>query len=211
MDVKFELSYVIRCSVLSNTDILIGVHYSEISPAKIESIEITKIDNQINKTKTEKTFDLEKHKVDVTTISDVIDKSFVDSLESNCKVESIKYFNRGFFKNFLKKDPKVIIDKITSCNWIIVSRIMSHELSKSNMFKSIINRHHYGIVLSGKIGDVNVFTSELVKDNEIYIGGFDSITSFFNKNVDIKTLNSGLNITIEYLFVNNGIRKLLVI
>lgn len=242
---KFELmNDIIDLSVISNKSILLDSYQVYSNPAKIESVEVVKVNSLVKKIRKQKVYKLEPHRIivkqnsndnnniiisdeiDIKTvmnnknvrnvISDNINYCFIKSLDKNCDVEIVKYYNRGIVKNiFSSRNPDLIIQKIGECNWIFTSKKIADELSKSEKL-SLINEKTNGFNWYGNIDNINVYTSEYIKD-EIYIGKIDSITSIINKNVEIDNLNfsnfykEGLKITIEYIFYNNGgIRKLII-
>ena len=241
---KFELvNDVIESSVLSNSNIIGDVYYTHVNPAKIESVEIIKVNSHITKVRNHKIYDLSEHRIIVKQtdnlniiisdelgietimsnkkicdeISDTINSSFITSLDDNCEVELIRYFNRGVFANiFSKRNPDDIVDKIVDCNWVITSDKILGEISKSK--KVSLNDHtcKRGLIFYGKIDHVSIYISNEVKENEMFIGKMDSITSVFNRNAEVEQFEcgnfyqEGLRITLEYLFKNNGIKKLII-
>lgn len=246
---KFELvSDVIDSSVLSNTDLISDIHYTHTNPANIESIDVIKVNSIITKVREKKVYNLKPHRiivkqtddnnivisdeVEIETImsnkkvcdeiSETINTLFIESLNDNCNVENVQYFDKGLFKIFSKKDPNKILNKITDCNWIITSSKMIDEISKSDIFKAVepfkffIQQAGKRLTLAGKVDHIYIYITDSIKDNEIFIGKLDSITSVFNRNLEVNIFDGGefykegLEITIEYLFKNNGIRKIIV-
>lgn len=240
---KFELmSDIIDLSVISNKSILLDSYQVYSNPAKIESVEVIKVNSLVKKVRKQKVYELKPHRIvvkqnsndsniiisdeiDIETImnnksirgviSDNINYCFIKSLDKNCVVEIIKYYNRGIIKNiFSPRNPDQIIDKLGECNWIFTSKKIADELSKSEKFSPIGEKTH-GFNWYGNIDNINVYIDDSIED-EIYIGKMDSITSIINKNAEIDTFNcgnfyeEGLKITIEYVFHNNGIRKLII-
>jgi len=245
---KFELvKDVIDSSVLSCSDLIGDVYYTHANPANIESVEIIKIDKHIRKVRNHKSYELKPHRIIVKQscdsnivisdelgmetvmsnkkvcdeISENINTSFIESLNNNCVVDTIKYFDRGFISNlFSKRDPEQIISKLVNCNWVIISNKIFDELSKSDKLKTSISEKFTipikGLSLCGRIEHISIYISDQIKDNEMYIGKLDSITAVFNKNAEVDTFKcgnfyeEGLKITLEYLFKNNGINKIIL-
>lgn len=241
---KFELmSDVINASVISNRSILIDSYQVYSNPAKIESVEVIKVDSIIKKIRNHKKYELEPHRIivkqnsndnniiisdeiDIETIisnrniqcviSENINSCFVKSLNSNCNTEIVKYYDRGFIRNlFIQRNPDDIINRIGECNWIFTSSKIADEISKSERFISI-GEKTTGFNWYGNIDNINIYTDDNIDVNEIYVGRIDSIISIINKNAEIETFNcgnfyeEGLKITLEYVFHNNGIRKLII-
>lgn len=261
---KFELvNDVINSSVLSNPGIIVDTYYVKSNPVKIESIEVIKVDSIITKVRSHKSYDLKSHRIIVKknddddeniiisdgssintvmnnkniciTISDNINNCFIESLNENCQSETIKYFDRGFIKNLLKRNPNIIINKIveSNCDWIITSNRIADELSKSDKYnifadndysslsKKIpytknITRSNRVILFSGKIGNTSIYTTDIVDDRFIYIGSSSMITSILNKEITVDNFycgeiyDEGVEITFEYLFISTGIKKLII-
>ena len=241
---KFELmSDVIDSSVISNKSILLDSYQVYSNPAKIESVEVIKVNSMIKKVRNHKTYELKPHRIivkqntneDNIIISDEIDietvmsnrrvksviaeninSCFIKSLNNNCIVEVVKYYNRGFIKNlFSQKKPDDIISKIGECNWIFTSKKIADEISKSERFTPIGEKTN-GFNWYGNIDNINIYTDDNIQDYEIFVGKIDSIISIINKNAEIDSFNcgnfyeEGLKITLEYTFTNTGIRKLII-
>jgi hypothetical protein len=241
---KFELiNNVIDLSVISNKSIILNSYQVYSNPAKIESIEVIKVNSMIKKIRNQKTYELKPHRIivkqnkndnniiisdeiDIETvmsnrkvqsvISKKINSCFIKSLNNNCDIEVIKYYNRGFIKNLLsKRNPNDIISKIGECNWIFTSKKIADEISKSDKFISIGEKVN-GFNWYGNIDNIFIYIDDDIKENEIYVGRIDSIMSIINRNSEIETFDcgnfydEGLKITIEYTFINNGIRKLII-
>lgn len=242
---KFELvKDVIDKSVLSKSDLISDVYYTHKNPANIEFVEVIKVNSHITKVRNSKIYELKPHRIIVKQscesnivisdelgietvmsnkkvcdeISENINISFIESLDNNCTVDTMKYFNRGFISNlFSRRDPEQIISRLVNCNWVIISNKIFYELSKSDKLKtSTISEKFKGLSLCGRIEHISIYVSDQIKDNEIYIGKLDSITAVFNRNAEVDTFNcgnfyeEGLKITLEYLFKNNGINKIIL-
>jgi hypothetical protein len=243
---KYELiDNVIDLSVMSNKSIISNSYQSYSNKVKIESIEVIKINSVINKVKNKKKlFELKPHRIIVkqnknnnniiisdnlvytetittnkkiqNTIAENINSCFIKSLNNNCTIEYIKYYNRGFIKNiFSRRNPNDIINKIYGYDWIFTSKKIANEISKSNKFKLIdkkVNQFNW----YGNFDKINIYIDDYIKENEIYAGKTNSILSIINKNYQIEKFNcgnfydEGLKITIEFTFENNGIKKLII-
>lgn len=241
---KFQLiSDIIEGSVISNGSLLIDSHFVYTNPAKIESVEVIKVNSEIKKIKSAKIYELKSHRIIVkqnnekeniiisdemdtntiisnkcikTVISDNINSCFIKSLKSSNIVKSVKYFNRGFLKKiFNKRDYDIIISEIIHHSWIFTSKKIAEELSKSGRFIPIGEKKN-GFLWFGNIDNTPIYVSNSIDYNEIYAGNLNSISAIINKNAEIETFNSGnfyeegLKITIEYLFINNGVKKIIV-
>ena len=203
---KADLDKILSLSILSNPEIILDIFYSDSNPARIESIEILKVNSIIQRVKNHKTYKLESYTESLTTIHNTINKEFIKTIDKSMSVEIVKYFNRGLFKNiFTKRYPNVILGKLTNCNWVITSKKISDELStlvdfvKSNELDS-------NFMKSGVIGDKSIYISKDISDDEIFIGDGDSVGAIFKS--DVKVFNE--LVTIEFLIYNNGVRKIIL-
>ena len=205
-NIDFDL--IIRSSIVSNSDIILNTLFVDSNPVSIESVDVIKVDSKIKKVKTHKVYELDKRSVldcsDINQqICDLLNSEFINKVKSINNNESIRYFNRGFLKNFTKKDPQIIINSINNCTWIITSDKICYELSKLDNY-NLINRNISGVTKSGNINNINIYTSDKIDENDIFIGNSDSVDIIINKNIK----SDGKLISIEFLFCANGIRKI---
>jgi hypothetical protein len=203
---KNDLDRIMSSSILSNPEIILDIFYSDSNPARIESIEILKVNSVIQRVKNHKTYKLESYTSSITKIHIEINKQFIKSIDNAMSVEIVRYFDRGLFKNiFTKRDPNFILGKLTNCTWVITSKKISDELSTLvNFVKSDVSDSNF--MKSGVIGDISIYISNDISDDEIFIGDVNSIGAIFKSN--IKNFND--LITIEFLIYNNGVRKIIL-
>lgn len=208
-DIGIDFDLIVRSSIISNSDIILNTFFVDSNPVSIESVEVVKVDSKIKKVKTNKTYELDKRSfgldgLDINQqICDILNSEFINKVSSINNHESIKYFNRGFLKNFTKKDPQIIINGINNCSWIITSDKICDELKKLDNY-NLINSNISGITKSGNINNINIYTSDKIDENDIFIGNSDSVDIIINKNIK----SDGKLISIEFLFCENGIRKI---
>ena len=76
-------------------------------------------------------------------------------------------------------------------------------MSKLDNFK-LIDKSISGVLSSGKINNISFYITNQIDENDIIIGNSDSITAIINKNIvfDVDL------ISIEFLFIDNGVRRL---
>ena len=106
-------------------------------------------------------------------------------------------------KNLLGRNPKIILDNLNNCDWIITSNKILDELSKLDNFK-LIDKSISGVLSSGKINNISFYITDQIDENDIIIGNSDSITAIINKNI---VFDRDL-VFIEFLFIDNGVRRL---
>jgi len=201
---KTDLDKIINLSTLSNLSL--DILYSDSNPARIESIEILKVNSIIQRVKNHRTYKLESYTGRINTIHNSINRQFIKTIDNAMSVEIVKYFDRGLFKNiFTKRDPNFILGKLTNCNWVITSKKISDELSTLVDFVKSVELDS-NFMKSGVIGDKSIYISKDISDDEIFIGDGDSIGAIFKSNV--KIFNE--LVTIEFLIYNNGVRKIIL-
>ena len=175
----------------------------ESNPARIESVETVKVKSQIKQIKTHMVYELSsKYLSNNSDISNSLTLDLIIQLKSKESTD-IKYFNRGLIKNLLGKNPKIILDNLNNCDWIITSNKVLDELSKLDNFK-LIDKSISGVLSSGKINNISFYITDQIDENDIIIGNSDSITAIINKNIvfDVDL------VSIEFLFIDNGVRRL---
>lgn len=175
----------------------------ESNPARVESIETVKVKSQIRQIKTHMIYELSSKYLNPNSdISNSLTLDLILKLKSKESTD-IKYFNRGLIKNLLGRNPKIILDNLNNCDWIITSNKILDELSKLDNFK-LIDKSISGVLSSGKINNISFYITNQIDENDIIIGNSDSITAIINKNIvfDVDL------ISIEFLFIDNGVRRL---
>ena len=173
------------------------------NPARIESVETVKVKSQIRQIKTHMVYELGSKYLSLNSdIPNSLTLDLILQLKSK-EPTDIKYFNRGLIKNLLGRNPKIILDNLNNCDWIITSNKVLDELSKLHNFK-LIDKSISGILSSGKINNISFYITEQIDENDIIIGNSDSITAIINKNI---VFDRDL-VSIEFLFIDNGVRRL---
>ena len=175
----------------------------ESNPARVESIETVKVKSQIRQIKTHMIYELSSKYLNPNSdISNSLTLDLILKLKSKESTD-IKYFNRGLIKNLLGRNPKIILDNLNNCDWIITSNKILDELSKLDNFK-LIDKSISGVLSSGKINNISFYITDQIDENDIIIGNSDSITAIINKNI---VFDRDL-VFIEFLFIDNGVRRL---
>jgi hypothetical protein len=187
-----------------------NIHFVDENPAKIETVEVKKINSEIKEIKDVKIFKLQRHSIGkeglpALNIRENVKHSLIVRLNFASSMSELKYFNVGFFKKFFyKKDPKKLLEKVNLRDWIITSEEIASELSNLEEFVSLPG--YSDVRLIGKIDETMIFK---VKDleNVIYAGDRESITAVFNRNL----FDGETGIEIEYLIeTNKDLTKIMV-
>lgn len=187
-----------------------NIYFVEENPAKIETVEVKKINSEIKEVKDVKIFKLHRQSIGKDglpslKIRESVKHALIVRLNFDSSRVEMKYFNVGFFKKFFyKKDPKRLVENFEDKDWIITSEDIVSELSSLEEFVSLPG--YSDVRLVGKIGETMVFK---IKDleNVIYAGSKDSITAVFNRNL----LYDEKEVDIEYLIqTNKDLTKIVV-
>ena len=207
-------------SVVSQREIIGETIFVESNPARIESIKINKVNSVISKVKevsefklSHKGFIFKDNEEDKITekMSSSIDDLFMDSIDTNSSEENLEYYKKGIKRIFTRTNPNLIIDSIGDyCNWIITSEKVLKELSRTNNFENINSDNPSKIELRGCIGKINIFTKETISKNHIYIGDSSETKSVFLKDITLVSNSNIYDIGVDFLFINKGIRKLIL-
>lgn len=186
----------------------INIYLTSDNPAKIETIDISKIDNEIKEVKNTQTFNLVRHDIPKSgiislNIREKIKNDLISKLNLFSENHRLKYFNLGLIKNlFVKRNIDTLLNSFKGNDWVITSDKIILELSKSNSYEPL---QDYGdIRLSGRINNTLIYKIKDV-DNIIYTGKNGSITGIFNNKIFNKN-----GVSIEYLLEINDIKKITV-
>ena len=222
MSIRLDLiNDILRYSIVSQNDLIGETLFVDTNPAQVDIVKVMKVNSVVTKVKesnnyilnTKKyTFDkFDKEKI-VNEVGLSLDNIFIKSLNETSEEERLKYYKRGILNIFKRNKPEEIVNQIGEyCNWVITSNKVINQLSRLDNFESVYNDIVSTIELRGKINNIKIFRSDDVDTNTIYIGHSSDCSSVFLKEI---ILNSNIiNIyetEVNYLFINKGIRKLLL-
>jgi hypothetical protein len=212
---------VLRYSIVSQNDLIGETLFVDTNPAQVDIVKVMKVNSVVNKVKESNNYTLNTQKYTFRKfdkediVNDVglsLDNIFIKSLNETSEEERLKYYKRGILNIFKRNKPEEIVNQIGEyCNWIITSNKVINQLSKLDNFESVYNDIISTIELRGKINNIKIFRSDDVDTNTIYIGHSSDCSSVFLKEI---ILNSNIiNIyetEVNYLFINKGVRKLLL-
>jgi hypothetical protein len=214
---------VLLNSIISNKQLIGEILFVNENPAKIEMVKVMKVNSVVSKVKEQITYNLKNHTTSFDLIFDnptkesiinlLINKFnifYLSSLSADGNEETIPYYIKGIKRLFKKKDVNILIENIGSyCSWIITSDKIIKELSKSKEFIKVNDDSNPKLV--GTIKNINVFSINEIEDDLILTGSIDSTTCIFLDNVYINQKSNIYNISVDYLFINKGIRKLILV
>jgi hypothetical protein len=222
MSISLDLiNDILRYSIVSQNDLIGETLFVDSNPAQVDIVKVMKVNSVVTKVKesnnyklhtqeyTFKTFDKEKI---VNDISSSLDDIFIQSLNENSEEEKLKYYKKGILNIFKRNRPEDILDEIGEyCNWIITSDKIINQLSKLDIFESVYNDNQSTIELRGKINNIKIFRSDDMNVNTIYIGHSSDCSSvFLNELILSSNIINIYNTEVNYLFINKGIRKLIL-
>jgi hypothetical protein len=211
---------VLLNSVVSNKQLINEILFVNENPAKIEMIKVMKVDSVVSKVKEETTYKLEHFTTSIENptkegiINLFINKFnnfYLSSLSNQGNEETIPYYIKGIKRFFKKRDTNILIDNIGEyCDWVITSGDIVRELSKSKDFVKVEDDTS-NPKLVGIIKNVNVFSTNEIDNNLILTGSIDSTTCICLDEIYLNKKSNIYDISVDYLFINKGIRKLILL
>jgi hypothetical protein len=220
---------VLLNSVVSNKQLINEILFVNENPAKIEMIKVMKVDSVVSKVKEETTYKLEHFTASIENptkegiINLFINKFnnfYLSSLSNQGNEETIPYYIKGIKRFFKKRDTNILIDNIGDyCDWVITSEDIVKELSKSKYFVKVeddtSNPKLVGKIISVNNGfclkNINIFSTNEIDKNLILIGSIDTTTCICLDEIYLNKKSNIYDISVDYLFINKGIRKLILL
>lgn len=198
-----------------------NIFYADKNPAIINIERIIKEDGKLKNITESNTYDLLS--LTVNNEDDIkysLLHNFFVKLNYDSNRKEIKYFDRGFLRNFFtKRNIDIILDEILGHNWIITTPNIIQEISKIEGFeycegntlvklRGRFNCQFYDtLIFELPSNDINSNYYRQFTENIIYCGNFDSITPVINTN---KIIEKG-EIRIEYIFqTKDNLKKLII-
>jgi len=210
---------ILSTSVISQKNLIGETLFVNSNPAKVESVEVKKVNNVIATSKK-----LNDYKLDSTTteisnidkytlmcsISQLLDNKFIKSLEL-FETDELEFYKKGIMKLFSKPNPQLIVDEVGEYyDWIITSPKIFNYLSKHKNFESIKDDKVTSIKLRGKINHLSLFVTDNIDSDTLFKGSCKDSSSVMLDRFDISK-ESNIYVKVDYLFINKGVRKLILI
>jgi len=210
---------ILSTSVISQKNLIGETLFVNSNPAKVESVEVKKVNNVIATSKK-----LNDYKLDSTTteisnidkytlmcsISQLLDNKFIKSLEL-FETDKLEFYKKGIMKLFSKPNPQLIVDEVGEYyDWIITSPKIFNYLSKHKNFESIKDDKVTSIKLRGKINHLSLFVTDNIDSDTLFKGSCKDSSSVMLDRFDISK-ESNIYVKVDYLFINKGVRKLILI
>lgn len=220
---------VLLNSVISNKQLIDEILFVNENPVKIEMTKVMKVNSVISKVKEEVTYNLEHFTTSIENptkesiinlMISKINNFYLSSLCDQGNKETVTYYIKGIKRFFKKRDTNILIENIGEyCNWVITSNKIVKELSKSKDFIKIkypiihlpsIKIDNSNPKLVGMIKNINVFSTNEIEKDLILTGSIDSTTCIFIDEIYLNKKSNIYDIGVDYLFINKGIRKLIL-
>jgi len=210
---------ILSNSVISHKNLIGETLFVNSNPAKVESVEIKKVNNvivtsrKINDYKLDSTtteiINLDKSTL-MFSISLLLDNKFIKSLEI-FDTDELEFYKKGVMKLFSKPNPQLIVDEVGEYyDWIITSPKIFNYLSKHKNFESIKDDKVTSIKLRGKINHLSLFVTDNIDSDTLFKGSYKDSSSVMLDRLDISK-ESNIYVKVDYLFINRGVRKLILI
>jgi hypothetical protein len=211
---------ILSTSVISHKNLIGETLFVNSNPAKVESVEVKKVDNNIVSNRTSNDYKLDSttteiKSLDIPTlmcsISLLLDNQFIKSLEL-FGTDELEFYKKGIMKLFSKPNPQVIVDEIGEYyDWIITSVKVFNYLSKHKNFESLTDEKVTSIKLRGKINHLILFVTDNIDNDTLFKGSRKDSSSVMLDRLNISKESNIYNVKVDYLFINRGVRKLILI
>lgn len=222
MSIQLDLiNDILRDSIVSQRDLISETLFVDTNPAQVDMVKIMKVNSVVTKVtesnnyilNTKKfTFDKFDKEEIVNQVGLSLDSLFIDSLDDSSEQENLKYYKKGLLNLFKRNNPEEIVNQISEyCDWIITSNKVINQLSRLDSFDAVYNDNISTVELRGRINNIKIFRSDDIDENTIYIGHSSACSSVFLKEIILKSNIINIYETdVNYLFINKGIRKLIL-
>lgn len=204
---------ILSLTFISHSEICSNNIFVESNPARVEIVQVSKVNSQVYKTKQFRDFNLSTvgNVFHIDRFSDCVDffskeinTILLHKLELTEDVEVIKVKKNYLFGLFSKYLVEKITDNLKYYNWIICSNNLKNQLSKVSTYVEISD-------VKSKIDDITIFFStELEKDN-IFAGMSDSLTCVFKNDISIEKTADNFKLEINYLIESQKITKFILV
>jgi len=211
---------ILSNSFISHKKLIDEILFVNSNPAKVESINISKVDNNIIRSKTTNEYILnsvtsEIKNIDTSTlifcVSSILDNQFIKSLEFFGS-DDLKFYKKGIMSLISKPNPDIIIDEVGEYyDWIITSPKVLKYLSKHKNFESFSDEKSTSIKLKGRVNNLSVFVTDIIDKDIIYKGSSIDCSAIMLNELIINEESNIYTIKVDYLFNNRGIRKLTLV
>lgn len=210
---------ILSTSLISYKNLISETLLVDSNPAKVESIDVKKINSKIVTFKNSNEYNLESKSFTIKNInvsvlscslSLLLDKAFIESFSENLSIVETKYYRNGLMRLIGKPRIESIIEESQFCDWVIVSPKIFKHLSRHKNFQSLSDDKVSSIKLKGRINQLSIFVTEMANDF-IYKGSASDSSSVLLNELNITSESNIYNVKVDYLFINKGIVKLILL
>lgn len=210
---------ILSNSVISHKNLIGETLFVNSNPAKVESVEIKKVNNVIVTSRKTNDYKLDSTTTEISnldkstlmcSISLLLDNKFIKSLEP-FDTDELEFYKKGIMRLFSKPNTQLIVDEVGEYyDWIITSPKIFNYLSKHKNFESVKDEKVTSIKLRGKINHLSLFVTDNIDSDTLFKGSCKDISSVMLDRLDISK-ESNIYFKVDYLFINRGVRKLILI
>jgi hypothetical protein len=211
---------ILSTSVISHKNLISETLLVDSNPAKVESIEVKKIDSKIVTIKNSNEYNLESKSFTIKNLSTsvlacslslLLDNAFINSFKNNFSLDETKFYRKGLMRLFGRPRIQSIIDESEFCDWLIVTPKVFKYLSKHKNFQDLSDDKITSIKLKGRINQLSIFVCDYVEKDVVYKGKSSDSSSVMLNELNITQESNIYNVKVDYLFINKGIRKLILL
>lgn len=212
------INIILTNSVASYREIIGDIQFVDKNPCKITIDEVKKVNSIVTRFKKIHNYSLhpvrekfnEYNEMEIVKrFSKDLNLCFIDAIGNNSDVKKVRYFHRGLLKYFKSRNPQLLINEIGNYNnWIITSKKIAEDISKIQKFTKS-DDFEKSIYLYGKVGNINIFATELTTD-VIYSGNSELVNGVFLNTIKAKKSKKSWEIEVDYLFTTKAIKKIIL-
>lgn len=209
---------ILSTSVISHKNLIGETLFVNSNPAKVESVEIKKVNNVIVTSRKTNDYKLDSTTTEISnidkstlmcSISQLLDNKFIKSLEP-FDTDELEFYKKGIMKLFRKPNTQLIVDEVGEYyDWIITSPKIFNYLQKHKNFESIKDDKVTSIKLRGKINHLSLFVTDNIDSDTLFKGSCKDSSSVMLDRLDISKDN--IYVKVDYLFINRGVIKLILV
>lgn len=208
---------ILSTSVISHKNLIGETLFVNSNPAKVESVEVKKIDSKVVTIKNSNEYNLESKtfkiknlstSVIACSVSILLDNAFIDSFKNNFSLDETQFYRKGLMRLFMRPRIQSVIDESEFCDWLIVTPKIFKHLSRHKNFQAISDDKITSIKLKGQINQLSIFVCDYAEKDVVYKGKSSDSSSVMLNELNITQESNIYNVKVDYLFINKGIRKL---
>ena len=208
---------ILSTSVISHKNLISETLLVDSNPAKVESVEVKKIDSKVVTIKSSNEYNLESKTFTVKNLSTsviacsvslLLDNAFIDSFKDKFSLDETEFYRKGLMKLFRRPNPQVIVDEAEFSDWLLTTPKVFKHLSRHKNFQELSDDKVSSIKIKGQINHLTIFVCDYVEKDIVYKGKSSDNSCIMLNELNITSESNIYNVKVDYLFINKGIRKL---